>query len=546
LKKKSILIILILLIATCIRLLNINWGLPNNIHIYPYNYDEKTYLGELNNLNLEDLDFNPDDYWKVHFPVYFTGFSLALGKLLCFYEIGDKQYYKENPIQFSLVIKWLRLCWGLFPMLLLIIVSFYIGKELVDDKLGLLFSAITAILPTLLVNSNYAVENILIVLQLSLSFYFSIKYLKTDKLKFILLSAFFVGFASATKQTGILGYIFILVVMYQKWNREKEISHLLKTLFFTVFVTGISFSIFSPYYSIFILKRIFAPSSIAPDIYGSTNIPTDILRIEFTYIIWNFMRIIKVNFIQLAGFLFIFIPFGIYYRIKNKNFTALFFYLITFYLIALFVRYASDSRLTPLAYFIALLGTVGLYDVYLKAIKKFRNLALVLVLSSQVLYVGIIIYYFNTLDNREIASNWIEENILKNNTGVKIGLHEEPWAYAPDIITKEWMHNKYPNSSYYINQYNEILFIPRISEYETKNHITPKMELSLIVDKCKWLEENNPEYVILMHETEEYCDYFNKSVKYEFLKGFRKKSLLGLNNLAFYDHNCEIYQRVAK
>lgn len=540
-KRTSIIFIVIVVLVMAANLINVNWGLPNKNHIYSYNCDETTYLSFLKNMNPSKYDFDPKVYWKTHLTVYYTGAVLKLGELCGLYSIGNKKYYKAHPEQFGKVILWQRIFWGKIPLILLAIVSFFLGRTLIDEKYGLILAGVTGLLPTLMVNSNYAVENIVIPLLLAATCYLSLRYYEAGRLKYIVWAGIITGLAVSTKQTGVLGFVFILGALISKRKKTGLIT-ILKYFIISGIAATLAFSITSPYYMKFLILRVLAPASIQPDIYGDTTMPVNMLSLKFFGM--NFNRIFKINFVQLGGALLLLSPFGVYFYRKQTKFRIIFAYAAVFYVLSLCCQYSSDSRLTPLAYFMAVLGTAGGYYILINSKSRLLKSILVTVVAvSLFVYAGVVTYPYIKPDIREISSAWIEEHILKPKRPVSIGLHESPWYAAPDILTKEWMHNIHPEDSIYTDIYDEIFVISdeKVKKYGVRC-IYPKESMLTETNKMKWLESQSPDYIILSHEIEGWPEYFDKSEKYKLVKHFRGYDILSISNLCIYSFDVYVFK----
>ncbi|MBI4682244.1 MAG: hypothetical protein HY757_03995 [Nitrospirae bacterium] len=243
------------------------------------------------------------------------------------------------------------------------------------------------------------------------------------------------------------------------------------------------------------------------------------------------MTILKINFIQMGGILFLLIPFGIYHKRDRSEFKIVFAFILIFMMIASTSVWATDARLMPMTYFWAVLGSAGMYYLAGRAwnitLKRMTGLLLII---SLLLYAGIIEYYYMAVDTRKESSDWIEKNVLTKNDNITIGLNGYPYFASPHIITKEWMHNEHPESSYYPDRYNETFVIPdyRLIEYGGKR-ILPEKELLSTEEKIKWLESKSPEFV----------------TRYELIKHFRSYDILGTSYLDIYSFDIYIYKKIS-
>ncbi|MBI4682245.1 MAG: glycosyltransferase family 39 protein [Nitrospirae bacterium] len=199
-----------------------NWGLPDEDHIFTYNLDELTFLMWLRNMDPAKLDFDPNVYSKTHLPIYYTAAVLKVGEVLGLYKIGSSEYYKQHPDELADILLFQRIFFGKIPAICIIIFSFLIGRILIDEKYGVILAGVSGFLPMILAHNNYAVENILVTLLIIVTFYLSLKYYQTERLKYIILAGIFTGLSISTKQTGVLGFIFIAGVLVSKRNQPAQ------------------------------------------------------------------------------------------------------------------------------------------------------------------------------------------------------------------------------------------------------------------------------------------------------------------------------------
>lgn len=547
-KKTTFTLFLILFVSGVFHFQIIGWGLPNDTHMYTYCYDEYQYLSTLSDMDLKNLDLDPKRHVDTHGPVYFTGAVVMIGNILGLYEIGDEDYYKEHLDQWINVIKFLRIAWAKIPLLLLQLVSFFIGKTLINNRFGLFFAIVIGFLPGFFINSNFAVESIMIVLLTAIVYLLIIMFFTRNNVKYLYWASFIMGLATSIKAPGILCSIFVLSAILMK---QKDIDKsVIKLLIISGLLMFTGFALTSPYNVKFMFYKLFLPgSNYVKDISLKEDTLVSIFQFDFPFLLWNTIRITKTFFLQLCGLLFLFIPAGLYYQFKDKRYQISFYYMIGFVGISIFVMYANTYRLLPMVYFLALYGITGFYFTFKNKKNNFVNIALVIFIT---LSIGIfdfgVIYKFTKYENRVIVSDWIKDNIFDNNRTVTIGLHEDPGPYHPDVLTKEFKEKFHPNSSYYENEFNEVFIFPpeNPSKWELDNLpsqiIFPEMHLITEQEKMNWLKEENPEYIVLMHEADDWVSFFNNDTTYDLVKYFPKYNFLGLSNFRIHTLDCSIFK----
>jgi hypothetical protein len=202
-----------------------------------------------------------------------------------------------------------------------------------------------------------------------------------------------------------------------------------------------------------------------------------------------------------------------------------------------------------MAYFFALLGAAGVYGVFVRSkSKSLKGLVGSLLVLSLAIYAVVIEYRYVAEDYRLTSSEWIEENILSSADSLTIGMNAGPYFAAPHIITKEWTHNKHPDSDFYPDRYTEMFVIP---DYELTefggNQILPDRLIVSETEKMRWLESMSPEYVLIFHSArygyKGWAEYFAKSEKYDLIKHFPRYELLGVGNLAMYSYHVHVFRR---
>jgi hypothetical protein len=548
-KNTKIWLALILICAVIVGSLSLNWGLPNAQHIYTYSSDEMTYLKWLQNMNPARRDFNPKVYTKTHLSIYATAAVLAAGQAAGLYRIGSKEYYKDNPNDFRRIILLERLFFGRLSVIVLILVSFLIGQKLIDDRFGLLLAGVTGFLPTILVNGGYAVENVMLATLMIITFYQSLRYYQSGKLKYLLWAGIFAGLSISAKQTGILSVIFILGALFSM-RRQLGIAGMVKHFILWGLACVVAFSVTSPFYARFLIMKVVSPASVQPDLHRGTTSFMIPLRLELSYIASNVAYLVKTLFVQTGGLLLLLAPVGMYFNRKRPEFRVMLVFVALFFAISSLVVWVADPRLIPMTYFLVLMGAACIYRLFTRpGARVLKGVLGGLLVLSLAAYAVIIEYRYLSEDQRVTSSEWIEENILSKADSVTIGLNAAPFFSAPHIITKEWTHNKHPDSALYPDVYNETFVIPdhEIGIYGGQQ-IVPDTEIASDEDKMRWLESMAPEYVIIFYSAGYgYTggpEHFSKSGNYELIKLFPKYDVMGVSALVLYSYDIHIFRRV--
>ena len=171
-----------------------------------FDYDEGTYLLIARLINQGYLPYR--DIFAVHPPLYY--YTLAL----IFRLFGDN-YISGRLFSVSL---------GFVSLIL----AYYIGREVKNEKLGIIFAGFLAMNPTLLFTNFLAVQETFIEFFVLFSLYYFIKYLKTAKKHYSYLSLFLVGLGSAVKFT-IIPYALSIYLALLIFKSKKPYEYLTKT-----------------------------------------------------------------------------------------------------------------------------------------------------------------------------------------------------------------------------------------------------------------------------------------------------------------------------
>lgn len=138
------------------------------------------------------------DRWLVSYPVYLENFGGGQNVLLLYFTmffikvIGYSIYCVRLPLAISGVLS--------------IVVAYFLGKELKNDKFGLIFSLVIAISPYFIMQSRWGLESNLFPNFFLFSFYFFIKAIKSSKNIYYLFTGIFFGITLYTYATS---YIFL-------------------------------------------------------------------------------------------------------------------------------------------------------------------------------------------------------------------------------------------------------------------------------------------------------------------------------------------------
>jgi hypothetical protein len=111
------------------------------------------------------------------------------------------------------------------------------------------------------------------------------------------------------------------------------------------------------------------------------------------------------------------------------------------------------------------------------------------------------------------------------------------------------MHNKYPDSVFYPDNYNETLIIPEhnLGIFGGKK-ILPDKELTQY-EKKRWLESQSPDYVIIIFDSYYggyggWPEYFEKSPTYQLIRHFPRYQNISVSYLQMWSYDVYIYKKI--
>lgn len=545
-KYNNLILLSILIIGLFPRIISINWGLPNDMHQQPYNGDESLTLTLFRNFEPKKLNFDLKQAVSGSLGYYLFAGSVFIGSVSGFFDlVTDPDYYRENIHELRKIYIAQRLLIVLVSVLL-IYITFHIGRSIRDNNLGLLMAGYVALMPTILVNSQYCTHNMILVFFSALSFLFLVRYVNVGKNSDLYFLALFCGLSISTKHSGIFTFVFLFYALYYAIFKEKK-ENWLKLVFTAISIAIIAFVLTSPYFVKFRVLQIFRP-----DLINTEDV--------FTGFFWNFnvkhmltysLDIFMIYFAQI-GLVSIFV-FYLFFKRKNLDrfVVPLIIYVVIFHIAVLFTNYGTDSRLLPNGYFIGALSVLGFYSFLnsLSINRIIKYVVVFIIVTSWVGYIGVVKYRFLRPDTRQISSQWIQKNILSKNSDVLIGLNKAPGGYgSPDILSMEMLNRAHPDSSYCKNNYNETFIISdaRLKEKfddEACKLILPDVALISESDRMKWLESQSPDYIILFYPIRGWPEYFDKSTNYKLVKHFPGYDVLGVSKLAIYSEPVYVYAR---
>jgi len=473
--KNNYILILICLLGLNLRLLGINFGLPN----YYFQPDERRLVEPAIHMvvnfaytkDFSKLDPNMYIYPHGGVNIYFLSFYIVFYVL----KVIDKIFGLYPPLfnnlhnpDFFLIARAVVAVFGA----LLSLVGYKIARNLkFNKKYSLLYSVLLAVNFGLVVDSHFATANTISIFFAFLSTLLCVLAInngnKINKfLILVYLSSFLVGIASSIRNLMIIYFVQVLIVLFIIY--KKSFLNLVKHIIISGLFVILGAFIFSPY--IFINHTSF----IEDGILGIENVEKggQLGRTATNYI-YPFFNNNKVDFDQKipnslfgnAGELtFILSIFFIFYKIIKKRSSTDLIFLSVLVLQILFInRYPSQM----VRWYINLIPILLIYFVYfIKEIsyKKWLVIILVCFVFGLQFFRSFEYGYSKTLnDTREIADRWIKSSALFENAERTYKTFWGPHISAKEVIEIEYNYYEYlhllhersaPNASWYFcNKY---------------------------------------------------------------------------------------------
>jgi len=338
-KKKFIAIFGIFFAATIIRFVGLKWGLPTDkIPHFPFHPDERWAFDVLSTINWETLSLNPPQaHREGTMNFYMISAFLTLLKAIGVIQVLPHEV-RTYSSQYGEIIYF-----GRFLVAALDLLSGFVlfkALRLISRSwhVPLLGASVFLFFPFEAIHAHFMRSHNLVNFFLTFVIYFSMKYWKTENLRFLFFAGIFAGFATATKYPAGISvlipfFIFIeKIIMAGKFRWKTFINkQFFKTglgLLFTLFV---GFFLADPYlfthyssaspalnleisyaaqkeFSItefFNLKKIFVYLTHLIPI-GSLPLLWVLIYTSFAYCVWRIRQIRIVSAVIATGILYLF------------------------------------------------------------------------------------------------------------------------------------------------------------------------------------------------------------------------------------------------
>jgi len=405
---EKIFLFVIILIAIVIRFKAISWGNPPLITI-----NEEKRIVEISRDMILTKDFNPHFFNYPSLIFYLIAFLSYLISAVTYLSFNTAEYFAYDLQKIYFIGRFLVF----FFSILTIVLTYKIGKEIINSRVGIFSAAFLSLSSLHLNNSSIISVDSPMVCCVLLSFFFAIKIFHNNaELKNYLLAGLFIGLAVGFKYNAIAGFIFILLAHlahgYESGRGNKK-------LFASIIFVLIFFLITTPY-------AIFDFGSFLNGIkYESIHYKVGHIGAEaklFSY--FNYFQILLSDYGLIPILLFLIGSVLLWRKNKSTLIFILGFPLIYFLFVGSFKVYFSRNMLVIIP-FISLVSGYSANELFVwifnagilkNKLTKYSVLVLImLILIAQSLTQANSYWNkINLTDTRTISKQWIEKNLPKD------------------------------------------------------------------------------------------------------------------------------------
>lgn len=460
-----------------LRLFALNWGLPDDypFHFASFHPDEEAGILSILQLMNKPLDATVYMYTKGSGYFYLSAAICNIANSMGIINISeDGQIADLLSLQGVYLLA--RLV-NVFLSTVTILVTYLIGKSLINNNTGVLAALIVAVSPISIIDSHYVTTDSSVTFFVLVSLYCAV--LLRKNINFIFASMFFAGVAGAFKYPGISAILFsISSILSCSENIKKSIKY----IFFGLPLAILGFLIVFP--SVTIESRQFL-SGVESEFFkklsnGDNQILTNLvlypwflakatgllfILLVFISVIFNIIKIDKKSIIFLPWFV-------VYFLIMSSSSVAL-------------IRYADPG--IPIA---ALLIITMMHNSF-KINAPYKKIIAMLVMAAVLHLVSISsihLYKMGNLDPRESAAFWIQKNIPTSSI-----IAITPSHYGDHYYTVPLDPNRY-----------QLINLMMRHNYDASNYLKNEKINIIAANESAWRAVNKPRsHYLFWNELEE-------------------------------------------
>lgn len=439
-KYHNIILLIIILTAIITRFVGIKFGLP-----YFVFYTDEGLLFDPMFKILKTGDINPHEFTYPSFYIYLQAIIAYIYYI--FSALGSASYGSVSEIpqhELFLVGRALTALFGVST----IVLTYGIGKKIFNPRIGLLSAGIITATFVHVLYSQYIKNDIPALFFGLISLFFSYYIIEQGRLKFYILSGFFVGLAAAT---GYNGAFFVVPIFTAHVLRNVENRKIRAGTFFSLsitlavvavllgFFTGCPYCVidYSEFAGSVWIKRLLEGNPLNP---ADLNVMLSNLDGTPGWL-WHIKYLASSGlyypiFITTLGGIIL----SLLNRDKKKAFVFSFPIVYSLFLISGILR--TDRLSIPLTPFFAMFSAIFLAHLVDKielksdikdSYKKILVfLVLLIAIGIPLLRIFVFNYTISQPDTREIAAKWIESNVPKDSLVFAVGQSRSSGMYLQD------------------------------------------------------------------------------------------------------------------
>lgn len=443
-RKYTLIIFLLLIVGTgfFLRYQGQTWGIPQAPYWRNHFQDEAFTLGRILTMNPGDL--NPHYFINPSFHYYTLLITIKTASLLGFIEPLNLPVEINNmgqPIKGLLLHDYqsMYLIGRIISLLYstaVILLIFFIGTNLFDEKVGILAAAFTAVLPTLAFQAHFLVVDTPAVFWFVLTFFFITgkRFFKNHTM-WLVVTSISLGIAIGTKYTNV---IVVLPLLYFLFNVHRRAG---KTLLQSIFnkdlcilaaICAVVFLITTPHAILSFKEFLYGNSEGFGGIFGQRGLfaynyyPTSFIT-PFTTATYHSLRL-PLFILALASVVWLLIK-------RSANNALLLFVIIPFYLLLIYRASPHLRHIIVVLPFLMLAMARMLTNLLSLFRKRVLKYLLISACGAAFLYTFLFTFSyirrFTRIDTRTACADWLGPRMIEQNT---VGIATfSPWNYTPPV-----------------------------------------------------------------------------------------------------------------
>ena len=241
-------LVLILVLSLALRLTGIEWGLPSKTEtLHTFHPDESIILTGLSAMNPSKFDFNPHNFMGGTSHYYVSAAVLkACSSLRLIKLSSDKEFYRNNFREMDKVFLAGRAMSVTFALLTILLV-FFIGKEVYNEKVGLWAAFFMSMLPIHVIDSHYMTFDTPVTYWFILALFFSVKIYGDSRRRWYVLAGISAAMACGAKYYGGAAVLFPVFAHMAKERKDGESPVLYKKILLVLISFTAAFVVTNPY-----------------------------------------------------------------------------------------------------------------------------------------------------------------------------------------------------------------------------------------------------------------------------------------------------------